>query len=523
MVRKLTAAAFACLFACSPAPTDTNKDGIADGVRTPDNVTSVAPATPTGTVTGVVMNTKFAPIADANVVLVLGTGFTAALRSGADGAFRFDKVPAGAAGQLLISKDGFGTVRVQVSVPGSAGNVPLNDGNANAGVILLLELNGSVRYQLQTANGRPARGARALLEVSPAGFQLFNREGFGDPQGQLSFEGQADDTGTLTFMNVPAPAELARTSNSTNYTLIVGGLDEDGDGDNEFNGLIDQRSGRSFFIGGVPTLRLPDSRTPGAPAIVATNVESFNDITSPARNMLKPTDSVWVVFNQPINDKALLVRATQEDCATTVPTTVIVRGNVLQINAMGNGWTLGEKHNLLIRAVGLEAAGSTATNSFTGFVFGGDPAMPRSPMAATFVARRAMANMGPTIQNGDSLTITLDAPLKPGTSAAFFQYNFDINQMNGTMDFGEFGTMGGFTFNADEPTLDPMTSQFGCKPSGSTKRYRAIVSGLPLNGVPVGTQMRAVFSTIGAGQNGWQTLWGQPFTQNLTGSVSIVP
>jgi hypothetical protein len=203
----------------------------------------------------------FAPIADANVVLVLGTGFTAALRSGADGAFRFDKVPAGAAGQLLISKDGFGTVRVQVSVPGSAGNVPLNDGNANAGVILLLELNGSVRYQLQTANGRPARGARALLEVSPAGFQLFNREGFGDPQGQLSFEGQADDTGTLTFMNVPAPAELARTSNSTNYTLIVGGLDEDGDGDNEFNGLIDQRSGRSFFIGGVPTLRLPDSRT----------------------------------------------------------------------------------------------------------------------------------------------------------------------------------------------------------------------------------------------------------------------
>jgi hypothetical protein len=206
-----------------------------------------------------------------------------------------------------------------------------------------------------------------------------------------------------------------------------------------------------------------------------------------------------------------------------VPTTVIVRGNVLQINAMGNGWTLGEKHNLLIRAVGLEAAGSTATNSFTGFVFGGDPAMPRSPMAATFVARRAMANMGPTIQNGDSLTITLDAPLKPGTSAAFFQYNFDINQMNGTMDFGEFGTMGGFTFNADEPTLDPMTSQFGCKPSGSTKRYRAIVSGLPLNGVPVGTQMRAVFSTIGAGQNGWQTLWGQPFTQNLTGSVSIVP
>jgi hypothetical protein len=523
MVRKLTAAAFACVLACAPAPTDTNKDGVADGVRTPDTVTAIAPSTPTGTVTGLVMNTKFAPLADANVTLVLGTGFTAAIRSGGDGAFRFDKVPAGAAGQVIVSRDGFGTVRTNVSVPASAGNVPLNDGNANAGIILLVELNGSVRYQVQTANGRPARGARALLEITPAGFITVGGSGYGSAQGQLSFEGQADDTGTLTFMNVPAPTELARVSSTTNYTLIVSGLDEDGDGENEFNGLVDERSARSFLIAGVPTLRLTDRRTNTAPAIEATNAESLTDVLSPARNMLKPTDSVWVVFNQPINDKSLVVRATQEDCATVVPTSVVVRGNVLQINATGNGWTLGEKHNLLIRATGLEAGGGNATSSFTGFVFGGDPAAPQSPMTVTFVARRSPLNMTTnSVRDGDTLFITLDKPLRPGMSGAFFQYNADINQMNGTMDFGEFGNAGGFTFAPDEPTLDPMNSQFACKASTYTRRFRATVSGLPLNGVPTGTQMRVVFSTVASGQSGWQTLWGQPFTGQRDATVSSI-
>ncbi|MCU0695788.1 MAG: carboxypeptidase-like regulatory domain-containing protein [Myxococcaceae bacterium] len=526
MIRTLTAAAVAALVACAPPPTDTNKDGIADGVRAPDTVTAIAPATPTGTVTGVVMNTKFAPLADANVTLVLGTGFTAAIRSGGDGAFRFDKVPAGANGQVIVSRDGFGTVRTPVTVPASAGNVPLNDGNANAGLILLVELSGSVRYQVQTANGRPARGVRALLEVSPAGFVGTGGQGFGTPAGQLSFEGQADDNGTISFMNVPAPSELARVSTGTNYTLIVGGLDEDGDGDVEFNGIVDQRSGRDFFVGGVPTLRMSDNRTAGPPAIVATNIESLNDVLSPARNMLKPTDSVWVVFNQPINDKSLLVRATQEDCATVVPTSVVVRGNVLQINASGNGWTLGEKHNLLIRATGLEAAGATATASFTGFVFGGDPAMPRSPMAVTFSFRRAMGNMSQNVRDGDTLFITFDAPLKPGTSQAFFQYGFDLNQMNGTnpMDFGEFGNANGFAFSPDEATADPAgMNPFGCKVSTFTRRFRATASMLPLNGVPSSTQMRVVFPVAGSGQAGWQTLWGQPFTgQRDTMSISLI-
>ncbi|MCA3012394.1 MAG: carboxypeptidase regulatory-like domain-containing protein [Myxococcaceae bacterium] len=524
MVRNLAAAALAFACACSPPPTDTNKDGIADGVRTPDSVTAVAPSTPTGTVTGVVMSSKFAPLADASVTLVLGTGFTAAGRSGGDGAFRFDKVPAGSAGQLLISKDGFGSVRTTVSVPGSAGNVPLNDGNGNAGVIVLLELNGSVRYQVQTANGRPARGLRVLLEVSPTGFVTTNGQGYGAAQGQLAVEGQTDELGAVTFNNVPSPAELARVSSVDNYTLIVPGLDEDGDGEVEFNGLVDQRSGRSIVTNGVPTLRLTENRTSGPPAIVATNVESFNDVLSPARNALKPSDSVWVVFNQPVNEKSLVVRATQENCSTVVPTSVVVRFNVVQINATGNGWLLGEKHNLFIRATGLEAGGGATSASFSGFVFGFDPAMPRVPNTVNFTARRSMGNSTSDVQNGDTLVITLDSPLRVGTSSAFFQYNFDLNQMNGTsaMDPGEFGSMTGFSFTADEAAVDPRTSEFACKRSNFSRRFTATVSGLPLSGVPSSTQLRVVFSNLLAGQNGWLTLWGQPFTGTLQAPVASV-
>jgi hypothetical protein len=523
MPYRLLALSMFVLAACSVS--DENRDGIADGVRTPTTVTQIAPSNPVGSISGVVTTSQFDPLAEAKVLLVLGSGFSAAISSAEDGSFRFANVPAGSVGQLIVSKDSFGTVRVPISVPIGGGNVPVNDSNANVGLLLLLELNGAVKYQVRTANGRPARGVRALLEVSPAGFQLTTGTGFGAPLGQVSLEGVADDSGTLTFINVPAPSELARVSVQTNYTLIISGLDEDNDGENEFSGLVDVRSGRDFFTNGTPTLRLPDNRAVGRPAIVATNIESLRDVLSPIRNLLKPAESVWVVFDQPINERSLLVRATQEDCSTVVNTSVVVKANVLQITPSGNGWANGEKYNLLVRATGTEAGGSTQTESFTGFVFGGDLSMPRAPMNATFSVRRSPLNMGGRIANDDTVFITFDVPLKRLTTDAFFQWNFDINSLGGVspMDFGEFGNSDGFRLVADEPTLDRMASQFSCKTSGYTRRWRGTITGLPLTGVPVETQLRVVLPVVGSGQGGYQTIWGVPFTGQQDGVPTIIP
>ncbi len=521
--RRALFAGLAATFSCSPPTTDANKDGIADGVRNPNTITQVAPANPTGTVTGIVTTTKFVAISDANVLLVLGSGFTSAAKSGADGAFRFTAVPAGSAGQLIVSKDGFGTARVPVAVPAGTGNVPLNDGNANAGVISLLELNGSVRYLIQTPTGLPAKSVRAMLEVTPAAFQLTSGTGYGTPLGQLSYDGQADDSGTITFMNVPAPAELARTGDAaSNYTLVIAGLDADGDGENEFRGLVDQRSARTFFTQGVPTLRLEDRRAGGVPTIEATNVESLKGVTSPVRNLLKPNESVYVVFDQPIQERTLFVRATQEDCSTVVPTTVTVKSNVVQITAGGNGWAIGEKHNLVVRAAGAE--GGAQSQAYTGFVFGGDLANPKTPMTVAFQVRRSASNMGSSIMNGDTLVISFDTPLKQVSTAGFFQWNYDLNQMNGVsaMDHGEFGAPSGFAFSADEPTTDAQ-SQFTCAVSGFTKRWRGVISGLPITGIPSPTQARVVLPVVGSGQGGYQTIWGATFSGQKDNQATLLP
>ena len=87
---------FACvaltLAACAD-PKDLNGDGIVDATesgRSPDTVSLIAPSTPIGTVSGVVVDSLQAPIPGVNVTLVIGEGTDASntrkLSTSADGA-----------------------------------------------------------------------------------------------------------------------------------------------------------------------------------------------------------------------------------------------------------------------------------------------------------------------------------------------------------------------------------------------------------------------------------------------------
>src|SRR4051794_21452503 len=102
--------AVGALAACGPQ--DANGDGIADGIRTPDTVTEVAPSTPVGTVSGQVLNSRFQGLAGVDVTLNVGavgtTDSTMKASTDADGFYAFKGVPAQTQILITMSKAGFG-------------------------------------------------------------------------------------------------------------------------------------------------------------------------------------------------------------------------------------------------------------------------------------------------------------------------------------------------------------------------------------------------------------------------------
>jgi hypothetical protein len=171
-------ASFVCIFAVAcGGGTDANRDGIIDGIHSPDSVSQVAPSTPVGTVSGQVLTTDFKPLDGVNVTVIIGgasdsdTNVFKAVTDN-EGVWSVKNVPAAAVAQVTLTKMAYATGRMQITVPGNAGNFPVNNGNGNIGTVLLTHLDGTYRFQVVTAGGRPARQLKALLEVTPAAIRV---------------------------------------------------------------------------------------------------------------------------------------------------------------------------------------------------------------------------------------------------------------------------------------------------------------------------------------------------------------
>jgi hypothetical protein len=191
----------------------------------------------------------------------------------------------------------------------TGGNIPINNGNGNAGVITLAQLNSSVKYRVYTAAGEPAKGARGMLEVNATAFQTVGGV-FGTTIGNYSGMADVDDNGVLTFTGAPDPAEMTRLTNPQ-FTLTVGALDKDNDGRADFLGSVQGFSAQQLFIQPGRTLVLADARTTSALQILGTNIESLTTNGSPPyRNAVKASDTINIVFNQPITqvDSTRLVK-----------------------------------------------------------------------------------------------------------------------------------------------------------------------------------------------------------------------
>ncbi len=538
MSRILTLAAAAIsLAACAPKD-DLNGDGIVDGVRDPASVSLVAPSTPVGTISGVVINSQNTGIEGAQVTMIVGEGSDASktykTTTNTEGAYVFKDVPGGSAVQLLISKTGYSNARLNGSVPGAVGNFPINDGNGNAGVLTLTQLNGTQKFRVYTSQGRPAKGAKAFLEVQQTAFQTFNGV-YGNPCGNYSGAAEVDDNGLLTFTGSPDLTELARINSSITFALTIGALDEDvpADGRVDALGTISNFSAGSLFTNPDRTIILGDAHTAAPLQILATNLDSFNGALSPPyRNAVKASDAITVVFNQPITqvDTTRVVRVVEEDCQTVVGTTVTQRApNVLAVNPTA-AWTLGKRYNIIVRATGLDSGN---TQDFVGYFFAIDPTVPRplSP-AAPFQVRKATGNtMSGALQPNDTLNVLFDTPIiAQGGPVARAIVNLDLNgdgMTGGPAGFGEFNgpANSGFPLTANEQltATDPTLGTFTCKQSGYTSRWSINISSFPAtNFIPASTGMRVVFSKDQTSSDSYQTAWGSPITADVNGTI-IVP
>lgn len=541
MSRILTVCVALALAACAPKD-DLNGDGIVDGVREPDSVSQVAPSTPVGTISGVVVSTLNTGIEGTQVVMIVGEGADPAARqytttTNAAGAYVFKDVPGGSNAQLLFSKTGYSNARLNGAVPGASGNFPINNGNGNAGVLTLTQLNGTLKFRVYTSQGRPAKGAKAFLEVQQTAFQTFNGV-YGSACGNYSGSADVDENGLLTFTGTPDVTELSRINSNINFALTIGALDEDNDGRADALGTITGFSAGSLFINPDRTIILNDAHTNAALRIDATNLDSFNSAFSfPYRNAVKANDPITIVFNQPITqvDTTRLVRVVQEDCQTNVAVSVTQRApNVLSI-APTAAWTLGNRYNIIVRATGLD---SGATSDFVGYFFAIDATAPRplSP-TASFQVRKAVGNtMSNALQPNDTLNVVFDTPIiSQGGPVARAIVNFDLNgdgitggttgPTPGNAEFnGPPGTGFAITSNEQTTATDPMLGTFTCKQSGYSSRYSITIGLFPASGfIPASTGMRIVFAKDQQSSDSYQTAWGSPVAADVNGTINVVP
>jgi len=493
-------------------------------------VSQVVSSRPLGTLSGLVLNTRFAPLDGVNVTLVLGEGAdgsaTYKTTTNASGGFFFKGLPAGSVGLVTVTRAGFGTARVAVSVPASAGNFPLDDGNGNAGIFLLTELNGTQRFTVYSASGKPAKGVRGLLEVSPSAFSTTSSGTYGTGQGVISAEATGDESGVLLFTGIPSADEMARVGGS--YTLIVGALDENGDGVIDSLGTARTYTGASLFINPTQTIQLTGAAS-GAPlAISSANLDSLTNggASQPYLNALKPNEAITIVFNQAIAEATRTVKVVGEDCATNVAVVVTQRApNVLSIAPTGS-WTTGAEYHLAIRATGLD---SGVTRDFRAFFFAIDPAAPR-PVGRTpaFSAKKAPGNSNTArFEPGDELYVTFDTPLSylgGPQGRAFFNYDLNGNGSIGGGDVGEVGSpfSAGFTIDLAEETYDAANSTFTCRTNNYGSRFRINSFGIPSGGLPSNTAMRVTLPDGQASSTGYQTAWGQVATGDFNGSAITI-
>lgn len=540
---------------CGDELVDENKDGIADGINQPGSVTVVAPATPVGTVGGQVLSSRYLPMDGVDVTMTIGGAMLGSKAvTDATGSFSFKDVPAGSRVLLTFSKAGFVTARATAVIPSQAGNVPINNANANFGPVMMAETSGSVKFQVFTPNSRPAVGAKATLHVSQAAYLLSSSAE--SIEGQVVVQGEVDAQGILSFSGIPAPEEGSRIG--TNYQLVISPLDTDNDGIPDVDGWVRNYSGQTLVTGdGVGvyealSIQLTTSIPNAGLAVKYSNLGAIRtgDVT-PLKNMVRPGEPVTIVFNKPIQPNSLIVTLTDEYGKESLSVSKsLSNGNTYLSITPGASVSAGKELNLYFRAVA-SSDGTVVGNQGYPFVVGD---VNNPPSVGVELLRyqelnvnNAGSNLGNngTLDSGETVQVNFNQVmgyLNNGTVQVFFDLDLNANGSVGDAQ-GEKGFAIGFPLNAMEPSMPIQTRIPAEQPvftlvnSGYTTRYsftffgNKLVAGvatphqIPANQLPPITLRFTALQPVAIPH--YQSAWGVPQMTDLvlptTASAIVIP
>lgn len=525
---------------CGEDLKDANGDGIADGVREPDSVTVVTPASPKGTVSGQVLGTRYTPLEGVTVEMTIGSSADAvAANTDAKGNFEFTDVPAGAEVLLTFSRPGFATLRSSSVIPSSAGNVPINNGNASFGPVVLAALDGTLKFNLLTPNGRPAAGAKASLHVDVAGKVLAGPSE--RTSSSVVVDADAGPDGVVTFSGVPSPLEMDRLNSQ--YKLIVNALDANGDGVLDAGGRIEEYSGATLATTGiVHTLALPAPSDTGAELeIDYTNLSSLLSAGasfSPQDNMLRSGEAIYIAFNQPVHPGSVTVGLANEYGLSEGLSLAknLLQGNTILSLAPSGSLQAGREYNLYVRAV--SAVSNQPISKTVSFV-SGDPTPPAINVDST--VRFYDLNNNGQLNSGEYVALSFNqVMLQRGSSVEVFFRGVELDGAPASTSVGEWvdgnRNITGFTLSTFEPPYlfggggvlaDPRPDFPAASANGYSTRF--LFRYLPAGAAPTvfnsGNSVTLVLA-FGLLRNPssdvYESAWGVPQTSTVNVSATLV-
>lgn len=530
-MKRLISLVFLAVFAACGGGVDKNGDGIADtdpnSAPSPDSITTVAPSSPKGRISGRVTNLQGAGLANATVDL--SGPEKVQVKTDDKGFFSADKLSAGSTLGVFVSMTGYAPAWTTATIPAAAGNFPINDAEAFVGVIALLPTTGELTFYVLGYDGTPIEGASAVLDVTP-GF-VVNR-GSNTGYGDISVTGQTQ-AGSVKFTGIPKVEEAAwmETAGVTvRYSVYVAPVAD-------ANGLT--YAGKIFSVSAKELLTNPWARTLVLPApgendalkVVASNVANLLSATPTLarENLIAQAGTLLVAFNQPIG-KEIFVEVRNDQLAEKDSGTVSLNtpelnlvGTELRITPKAPGFQPGQKYNLTIQVSPRDnPAGKVAR--FSAPFFGGDPAAPK-PLGSPTINLLDVPPLPTTPANGlwdpsETIEVNFDKYIGRGDGSAMTLSVYFENDLNNSGQVGDAAGEKGSNVPLCLSGAEPVPGWLaGARASGYTKKFLLAAGTVP--GYTKALSATELSVTIAFSESfkcsggALHQVWGDPLTSTL--------